>query len=195
MKKILSLVLVLIAIGHINAKGIEPNSPLGTSVIKKGALVKLFYRGEHSGKVKVTIYDENGSAVFKEVMQNREHFMRPYNFSSLPSGEYTIEIVDDQGTRTEKVEHAGVSKKKRPANLWRLNPDSNKYMLSVPRNGSDELVVKIYDERNSVIYEERAQVSGDFAKVYDLSQVKGAHTFEIRDNNGGVRRLSKPSRK
>ena len=76
-----------------------------------------------------------------------------------------------------------------------LNPDSNKYMLSVPRNGSDELVVKIYDERNTVIYQETARMSGDFAKVYDLSQVKGAHTFEITDNNGGVRRLAKPSRK
>lgn len=194
MKKILSLVLVVIAIGHMNAKGIEPNSPLGTSIIKKGALVKLFYRGEHSGKVKVTIYDENGTVVFKEVVENHEHFMRPYNFSSLPSGEYTIQIADENGTRIEKVEH-GVSKKKRPANLWRLNPDSNKYMLSVPRNGSDELVVKIYDERNTVIYQETARMSGDFAKVYDLSQVKGAHTFEITDNNGGVRRLAKPSRK
>lgn len=194
MKKILSLVLVLIAIGHMNAKGIEPNSPLGTSIIKKGALVKLFYRGEHSGKVKVTIYDENGTVVFKEVVENHEHFMRPYNFSSLPSGEYTIHIADENGTRIEKVEH-GVSKKKRPANLWRLNPDSNKYMLSVPRNGSDEPVVKIYDERNTVIYQETARMSGDFAKVYDLSQVKGAHTFEITDNNGGVRRLAKPSRK
>ena len=194
MKKILSLVLVVIAIGHMNAKGIEPNSPLGTSIIKKGALVKLFYRGEHSGKVKVTIYDENGTVVFKEVVENHEHFMRPYNFSSLPSGEYTIQIADENGTRIEKVEH-GVSKKKRPANLWRLNPDSNKYMLSVPRNGSDELVVKIYDERNTVIYQETARMSGDFAKVYDLSQVKGAHTFEITDNNGGVRRLAKPSPK
>ena len=194
MKKILSLVLVVIAIGHMNAKGIEPNSPLGTSIIKKGALVKLFYRGEHSGKVKVTIYDENGTVVFKEVVENHEHFMRPYNFSSLPYGEYTIQIADENGTRIEKVEH-GVSKKKRPANLWRLNPDSNKYMLSVPRNGSDELVVKIYDERNTVIYQETARMSGDFAKVYDLSQVKGAHTFEITDNNGGVRRLAKPSRK
>ena len=194
MKKILSLILVLIAIGQINAKGIEPNSPVGTSVIKKGALVKLFYRGEQSGKVKVTIYNSNGSVVFKEVMQNREHFMRPYNFSSLPSGEYTIQIADENGTRIEKVEH-GVSKKKRPANLWRLNPDSNKYMLSVPRNGSDELVVKIYDERNTVIYQETTRMSGDFAKVYDLSQVKGAHTFEITDNNGGVRRLAKPSPK
>lgn len=194
MKKILSLVLVLIAIGHMNAKGIEPNSPLGTSIIKKGALVKLFYRGEHSGKVKVTIYDQNGTVVFKEVVENHEHFMRPYNFSSLPSGEYTIEIADEKGTRIEKVVH-GVSKKKRPANLWRLNPDSNKYMLSVPRNGSDELVVKIYDERNTVIYQETTRMSGDFAKVYDLSQVKGAHTFEITDNNGGVRRLAKPSPK
>ena len=156
MKKILSLVLVVIAIGHMNAKGIEPNSPLGTSIIKKGALVKLFYRGEHSGKVKVTIYDENGTVVFKEVVENHEHFMRPYNFSSLPSGEYTIQIADENGTRIEKVEH-GVSKKKRPANLWRLNPDSNKYMLSVPRNGSDELVVKIYDERNTVIYQETSR--------------------------------------
>ena len=195
MKKILSLILVLIAIGQINAKGIEPNSPVGTSVIKKGALVKLFYRGEQSGKVKVTIYNSNGSVVFKEVMQNREHFMRPYNFSSLPSGEYTIEISDEQGTRTEKVEHAGRSQQKRAAHLSRLNHSSEKYMLAVPNKGKDELVVKIYNERNAVIYQERARVAGDFAKVYDLSRVKGAHTFEITDKDGRVNRLTKASGK
>src|SRR5689334_12678949 len=101
MKKILSLVVVLIAIGQVSAKGIEPKSPVGISVIKQGAIVKLFYRGEQSGKVKVTIFNEKGDVIYREILANTEQFMRPYNFSSLPEGAYTIELRDDQGRRVE----------------------------------------------------------------------------------------------
>lgn len=194
MKKILSLVIALIAIGQLNAKGIEPSSPVGMSVIKNGALVKLFYRGEQSGRVKVAIYNENGFAVYKETMQNTENFMRPYNFSTLPAGDYTIEITDQQGKRYKTIKHAGSNEKTRIAHLTRLNARENRYMLAVPNKGEDQLQVKIYDETNSIVYEETETISGHFAKVYDLSKIEGNHTFQITDKSGKINRLSKPLR-
>lgn len=191
MKKILSLVVVLIAIGQVYATGTEPHSPVGISVIQKGAVVKLFYRGEQSGKVKVTIYNEKGVVVYKEVLEDTDQFMRPYNFSPLPAGQYVIELRDEQGTRTQKVTH-GNTNRKLLAHLRRMNPGGNTYILAVPNRGKDELTVKIYGEGNTLLYEETEVVDGNFAKLYNLDKVEGKHVFEVADKAGRVNRLSKP---
>src|SRR5687768_9204205 len=106
MKKItLVFVLSLMAVGFVNANGTNPESPLGMSVIKYKNIVKVFYRGEQAGKVKVTIFNAHGRMVHKETLKNTENFMRPYNFSSLPAGDYTIELSDAKGTRSQKVSY------------------------------------------------------------------------------------------
>lgn len=193
MKKILSLVVVLIAIGQVYATGTESHSPVGISVIQKGAVVKLFYRGEQSGKVKVTIYNEKGAVVYKEVLENTEQFMRPYNFSPLPSGDYVIELRDEQATRTQKISHNTKVNRQLLAHLRRTNPGENKYILAVPNEGKDELTVRIYGQDHTLLYQETEAIEGDFAKLYNLDKVKGDHVFEVADKSGRVNRLSKPS--
>jgi len=190
MKKILSVVLVLIAIGQVSAIAAEPESPLGISVIKNGELVKLFYRGEHSGKVKVTIYNDKGDVVFTETMQKTEQFMRPYNFKALPYGEYTIELADESGKRFEKVSHRALNEK-RTAHVTRLAGFENKFMLAVPNKGKEKLTIRIYDRDNRILLEEQQSIQGDFAKVYKLEQLAGDHTFEIVDQDGRKNRIVK----
>lgn len=190
MKKILAVVFALIVAGQVNAKGIEPKSPVGMSVLKSGSIVKLFYRGEQPGKVKVKIYNERRHIVFFETLQNTENFMRPYNFSTLPEGEYVIELSDEQATRTQKVSHKSVSTK-RIAHLTRLNDEECKYVLAVPNNGRDALTVRIFDENLKMVYQETQIIDGNFAKVYNLDSIDGEHTFEIEDRDGRVNRLAK----
>lgn len=193
MKKILSLVVaVLIAIGHLNAKEVKPDSPAGVSVIRNGSSIKLFYRGEQSGRVNVIIYNAKGVAVYKETFQNTENFMRPYDFSALPTGDYTIQITDVQGKYYQNVKYSGPVARTRVAHLTRLTDGDGRYLLSVPNQGDDQLLVKIYDESNAVVYTEVETISGNFAKVYDLNAVQGSHTFEITDKSGKVSRLAKP---
>ena len=192
MKKILSLVLVLIMIAQANANHVDPKSPVGMSVLKSGTIVKLFYRGEHSSKVKVTIYNEKGNVVFKEVLQQTEHFMRPYNFAALPDGEYTIEINDESGRRFQRVAYAK-PREERVAHLTRLNKRGNRYMLTVRNSGKDALTVRIFDQQNTVIFQETQKVQGDFAKVYDLNGVIGGAIFEVVDKKGNTTRLTKAS--
>lgn len=191
MKKVLSVVvLVLIAIVHVSAIEVEPTSPVGISIVKNGVLVKLFYRGEQSGKVKVTIYNHKGEIVFTETMQHTEQFMRPYNFKALPYGEYTIELVDESGKSYEKVSH-GLAKAARTAHVTRLAGSVNKYMLAVPNNGSDKLTIRIYDSTDRILFEEEQAIKGDFAKVYHLQGASGDHTFEVIDQDGRRNRMTK----
>jgi len=197
MKKLLALVFALIAIGHVYANEFEPKSPVGIAVVKSGDIVKLFYRGEQTGKVKVTIYNAKGHAVFVETMNKTEHFMRPYNFSSLPEGDYTFELTDAKGIRFQKVTHSyspnTSSTYTRPGHLSRLNRFENKYLLTVPNRGRESLSVKIFDDRNTLLYEGTEVMDGDFAKVYNLNGIEGEHTFEIVDQSGKANRFIKPT--
>ena len=193
MKKILFLVVVLIAVGQLSAKGVEPKSPVGISVIKQGSLVKLFYKGEQSGKVKVTIYNEEGRVVYRETMANTENFMRPYDFSVLPFGTYIIELADAQGKRSQKVKH-GLTRQSRAAHLTRLTKKESKYLLTVPNKGQDALTVRIYDDNSRIVYQKTEIVEGNFARVYNLNEISGDHLFEVTDKTGNVNRLIKPIR-
>lgn len=193
MKKITTLVFVfaLMTVGFVNANDINPKSPVGMSVMKYKNIVKVFYRGEQAGKVKVTIFNAKGRTVYNETFRNTENFMRPYNFSFLPPGDYTIEVSDAQGTRSQKVSY-GTSEKKRTAHLSRLSND-NTYILAVPNEGREALTIRIFDDNNALVYRETAVIDGDFAKVYNLNKFKGNHTFEIIDKKGRINRLSKPA--
>lgn len=195
MKKILSLVVVaFIAMGHVHANGVDAKSPHGMSVVKSGQVVKLYYRGETAGKVKVAILNESGHPVFVETLYGTENFMRPYNFSALPEGTYTIELRDGKGKRTHKIRHSRTSKR-RIAHLTRLSDRENKYVLSVPNEGKDALTVKIYDDRSALVYEKTEIIEGDFARIYNLNNISGNHTFQIIDQDGKINRLSKPLQK
>ena len=109
MKKILlSLVMVVAVVAQVNARSIEPESPLGVSIVKSGTLVKVFYRAEESGNVKVTIFNDKGVVVFKETLPNTDDFMRPYNFSALPKGVYIIRLTDKNGAVERKIGRAHV---------------------------------------------------------------------------------------
>jgi hypothetical protein len=191
MKKFLALLLFVgIVSAQVNAHGTTPASPTNMAVVKSGNVFKLFYRGEQSGKVHVTIYNDKGKVVFREILRGTDNFMRPYNFSSLSEGVYTIELSDAQGTRVEKVIHSLA--KEKTAHLTRLNLGKNKYLLTVPNRGRNVLKVKIFNERNGLLYEKTEVIEGNFGKVYNLEEIEGVPVFQVVDEQGRSIRLSKP---
>ena len=198
MKKITTLVFVfaLIAVGVVNANDKDPKSPVGMSVMKYKNIVKVFYKGEQAGTVEVTIYNSKGNRVYNETLRNTENFMRPYNFSFLPAGTYTIELSDATGKRSQNVTFdKAEAELKRPAHLSRLSAEDNTYLLTVPNVGREALTVRIFNDQNVLLYQDTEVVEGNFAKVYNLNRLNGNHTFEIVDEDGKMNRLSKPAAK
>ncbi|MBX2963129.1 MAG: hypothetical protein KF687_11505 [Cyclobacteriaceae bacterium] len=63
------------------------------------------YESGVAGKVRVTVYDHKRTVVFTEVIGNASSFSRPYNFSGLATGEYTIEIEDATGKHEQVINH------------------------------------------------------------------------------------------
>lgn len=191
MKKILSLAILFAVVFQMDANAIKPESPLGVSIVKSGAVVKLFYRGEESGTVHVVIYNSKGTVVYKETLPHTEDFMRPYNFAALPSGTYTIKLTDDRGTKYKTFEHRRTNTRIL-ANLTRVNGDDERYVLTIPDQDASVVTVRIYGRDKKLLYRETLDLQGDFAKLYNFSHLGGGNTVEVSDRHGNAKRFMQP---
>jgi hypothetical protein len=72
-----------------------------TSLTVKSAeklnVYNIHYRTTEKGTVKLSIIDSKDNAVYSEVLFNTSSFVRPFNFSQLNEGEYTVVLGDKNG--------------------------------------------------------------------------------------------------
>jgi hypothetical protein len=190
MKKTLLFFLMLTVVGtSVFAGGIDnPAASNRMAVLRSGSTFKVFYKGGSVNKVTVNIYDELGVKVFSDYVGKLDNFVRPYNFSELSEGQYTIELVDNDGKQIESVEYRS-GKIEKLANLIKVANEDSKYLLVVPSQVKDVISVKITDNAGIVVYEGLEEVEGDFAKIYDLKLLSKNFTFEITDKKGAVKIL------
>jgi hypothetical protein len=160
----------------------KPGAESGVAVVNNGTTLKLYYKGLSEGKVKVSIVNESGDIVFTETLRKTDGFVRPYNISTIPQGEYTVEVSDNNTSYSEKVV-IGKQPKTELANLVRVSGEDGKYLLTIPAKEAKDISVRIFSD-DTMVYDEVEAISADFARIYNLKKVKGALTFEIRDGKG-----------
>ncbi len=184
MKKIFALSLSVLLCTQVFAGGTDNTSGAsGVAVLKKDeSIFKLIYKADRGGDVKVSIRDSKQAIVFQESIKTSDGFIRPYNFEALEHGDYTMEIVDKNGKQVETI-HNFPAKVTKTFTVLRLR-DRDKLMLTAAGKGKESINVKIYDGTNTLVYDRDQEISGDFAQVYNLKNVKGAITFEVTGENG-----------
>jgi len=149
---------------------------------------KVVYRNAESGKVKVSIYTGSHELVFSETIANVESFVRPYNFSNLSQGAYTIVVEDKNGKTEEKVDYF-FKKVESEVEVTKIANESNKYLLSVENRETDLIQVRIIDQNSNLLHEQSMTVNGKFSVIYNLNQVKGAVSFQVTGSNGNVKTI------
>ena len=191
MKKTLSILAALTIFStSLFANNIDnPNAATGMAIMKNGTTVKLFYKGTKQTDVKVSIYNAANTLVYSETIKNVDGFVRPYNFTNLEEGEYSIELHGENGRQVERVIYK-LGKVEKLANVMHVTGESNKYILSVANKGQDVLTIKIYGDKGILLYSKTENVDGDFAQVYNLDKYKGNVTFEVSDSKGVTKSLS-----
>lgn len=170
----------------------EPTSNKGLAVVpvKGSEIFKVIYKGETAGRVKLNLYNVNGIMVFSESFSGTDGFIRPLNFKGLEAGEYTIELVDASGKKTEKVSYnKSASASTKNIHVSKVS-ESDKYLLAVVGGGSEEIRVNIYDGGNNLLHTETKVVDGDYAQLYSLKNVNGTVTFEVTGKDGIVKTAS-----
>ncbi len=189
MKKTFTILMILFAVSStVFARRAEtPASTNGVGIMKKGSTFHVYYKSPNAANVKVNIYDANNKIVFTETIRKVDGFVRPYNFSDLAYGEYTIEIQEGNQRLTEKVSYA--PKVNNLAHVTKVTGSDNKYVVAVPNKTQDVISVKIYND-NTLLHQEQLQILNDFAKVYNLGDVKGKVSFEVTDSKGNSKVVS-----
>ncbi|MBS1508120.1 MAG: hypothetical protein JSS79_15885 [Bacteroidetes bacterium] len=151
------------------------------------SIFKVVYKAASANRVEVTIRNSNNESVFSETFNKMTAFVRPYNFSELPEGEYTIELNDEQGKKVEKVNYS-LGAVKSLIRVTKLNSDPSKFMLTVGNQGANEISVEISNASGESVHNGTYSVEGDFAVVYKLI-VAGSYTFVVTDKAGNVQTI------
>lgn len=179
---ILSMLFVIGAMASVSASTMEEP---GMAVIhaQGSKVVKVVYKGTHYGRVKVNLYDATSTVVFSETFANIESFILPLNFSGMKEGEYTVELIDAEGPRHQKIQYDPASSTKY-IRVNKIEEGGEKFLLSVVGTQPDDKIrVKIYNG-DVLIYNEAKDVKGDFAEVYSVRSALGPLTFRITDKDG-----------
>ncbi|MEO5980104.1 MAG: hypothetical protein ABIS36_10270 [Chryseolinea sp.] len=178
--------MVMAAAVSVNAKDEPGAQGMAVVAVKGSDVFKVIYKGETASKVKLNVYDASSQIVFSETMGSVSGFIRPLNFKGLQFGEYTIELTDASGTKTEKVSFMP-TKSSANIHVSRIKSTEDKFLLSVANSSNETITVKIFDSSNNLIHVDSRETTGDFAQLYSLKDIKGAVSFEISDNAGNYR--------
>ncbi|MEP6734709.1 MAG: hypothetical protein ABJA70_04260 [Chryseolinea sp.] len=178
--------MVMAAAVSVNAKDEPGAQGMAVVAVKGSDVFKVIYKGETASKVKLNVYDASSQIVFSETMSSVSGFIRPLNFKGLQFGEYTIELTDASGTKTEKVSFMP-TKSSANIHVSRIKSTEDKFLLSVANSSNETITVKIFDSSNNLIHVDSRETTGDFAQLYSLKDIKGAVSFEISDNAGNYR--------
>lgn len=190
MKKISLLFVGVLFCTLVFANGTdEPNASASSVAVTNStgsSLFKLYYTANMVDDVKVAILNSSGKVVFSEVVKKTKGFIRPYNFTGLNPGEYSIKIQNASTTNVEKV-YYGAGKVDKLVNVVKL-ADKGKYLFTVKSFSSDNVNVNIYDEKNQLIHTQRNFIDKEFAEVFNLKNIN-EFTIEVTDNTGLVRTI------
>jgi hypothetical protein len=181
MKKMIVIIFILVTVSC----AVTQASPIGPDqrikVRKSGDVFKVTYQSPADGKVKVTILDEEGQVVFTEKINSQGGFKRPYNFSQLPKGDYTIQIEDVLGACSEKLSYQDIKWITRVA---KLKGAKDKYMVTIPDQGKQRASVFVYNQFQELVFTDYINQEGDFVRIYHLKNLEGA-TIQVVNQSSG----------
>jgi len=180
-----SLYFAALLVVSVAVTAVAKNEPTSASMavvsVKGSEVVKVIYKSETAGKVKINVYDAANKLVFAGTRNNVEGFILPLNFSGLEYGQYTVELTDAAGTKTEKVSYQSASTSN--IHVSKLGQDG-KFLLSVTKTSNEDINVKIFDAYNNLVHDSTKQTEGDFAQLFSIKNFAGACTFEVTTGAG-----------
>lgn len=189
--KSLYVAALIVMVGAVTAVGKdEPrNAGLAVVPVKGSEVFRVIYKGESASKVKLNIYNASSQVIFSETVNSSGGFIRPLNFSGLQFGEYTIELTDASGKKSEKVNYQP-AKSGSQVHVSKLAEANGKFLLSVAQHNGEPITVRIFDEANHLLFSDTRTDGGDFAKLYSLKNVDGSVTFEVSNSTGHIKTVT-----
>ncbi len=150
------------------------------STATKNGVYNLVYRG--NGLVKVVITNAAGEVVLTDQINAEGGFVRPYNFTSQPTGTYTLTVLDRNGKATLPLVY-GTAQLRPTAQIKPVQ--DKKFELTLLGSNAEGVSVNIYDAAQNLVFTDQISKQGSFSRVYDLTKVHtSAFTFEVLSQGG-----------
>ncbi|WP_258104719.1 hypothetical protein [Marinoscillum sp. MHG1-6] len=141
---------------------------------------KVIYKGLEKSVVNVQWTNEYNEVVYKETLNSIEGFVKQYDLSSLPDGEYKVTLKTKDLEFSELVETGDLSDFN-----FSLKGQSGKNVVLTGRHpqGKDVTVV-ILDEKRDVIYSSSLKDTQAVSKKYNFEKIDtDAVTFVLYHND------------
>jgi hypothetical protein len=186
MKKIFTISSIVLFSTIMFAGGINENPKSTSGVITTDAangVFKVYYKGDEAARIKISIVDSKNKSVFSETLQRANGFLRPYNMTNLPDGEYTFLIDDGVSVVSEKVINGSIADDPKLFRATKLKED-DKFLFTASGKGQEDVTINIYDLAEKLLYSETRTIKNSISRVYDLSHFRNKVAFEIVHANG-----------
>jgi hypothetical protein len=190
----LSALLIAIS-GAVMAGGSDDASSSSEPVItlvpqQSESIYKLIYVSDKKVPVKVTLINNQGQKLQIDRIVNEKGFMRPYNLSNLPTGEYQLEVNDGGSIITKTLQLGILSSRQKNGSLSvNTTKDEQRVKLTVLGVEDKPVYIKVYDRFNRLVMEDVVDVRKNFSKTYDFSKMSlDGFTFEVANEKAIVRK-------
>ncbi|WP_424584566.1 hypothetical protein [Tunicatimonas sp.] len=174
----------LLIVGNVLAAGDTDTKISVTSLENesKKALIRVASVGS-SEQATLRIKDQNGHTLYRETLTGEEAYMKKYDFSRLPNGEYVVEVRTANGTTQEAfslTEGTTQAVYFKPA----IKVEPQKVSVVFKNQINSPVSLKLYDQDGRVLFEERVASQEKFAKGLNLSKLsRGQYSLAILGDN------------
>ena len=183
MKNIITLfAVVLVSTAAFATEPGDGSKTTGLAVVKKGeSTFNVYYQPAGVTNAKVYIHDSNGKEIYSETVKKTDGFIRPYTFSELDLGEYTVTVVDGEETFTKKLVYELTSVKK----LARVaKVEDGKFLVSIPSSFyTGPADIKIYND-GELVHTHHVNTTTDFSQIFNVKKLSGAISLVVVDGKG-----------
>ncbi len=156
--------------------------------IKEENTFKVIYQSQEVENVNVTIVDSKKVVVYSEIIRKSNGFVKDFDLSNLPEGEYTLNVKsnDYQYTENVKVDYLDAEDIQ-----MILTEVENNYALVGINNSKSDITILIVDNFGNKLHRERIASGEQVKKIYDMEKMQGSSaTFIIYGENGVIKEKS-----
>ncbi|MDE3740203.1 hypothetical protein [Maribacter polysaccharolyticus] len=140
---------------------------------------------------KLSVKDVYGAVLYRETIRNSGNYIKTFDLTSLPDGDYFFELVDDLKIKTIPftVQATAVSLKKDHETIV-LRPfvksKENLVYVSSPSTVARSLKINIYYDDNGykLINSETLENTKDICRIYELNKIEKGNYKVVTEMEG-----------
>jgi hypothetical protein len=174
MKKTATLIALFVLVtGSVFANENDDSNADEAFVFVKGKeqTYNLIYPGKIQGTVSIQFLNPNGKRLHLYQVKNEYGFKKPFDFSQVQPGVYTVKVKDKLGEYHQRFEVESALE-------MSVVKQGNTHRLIANHQSGESLRVNIYDADDNLIHVERHREG--FSRKFDLSAIASNHfTFEV----------------